>query len=46
LAEVELNSANEQIKLPNWITKEVSGDSRYYNSNLVKKDWSRSPKTF
>ena len=44
LAEVELNSANEQIKLPDWVTKEVSGDSRYYNSNLVKKDWSRSPK--
>lgn len=46
LAEVELNSANEQIKLPDWVTKEVSGDSRYYNSNLVKIDWSRSQKKF
>lgn len=38
LAEVELNSANEQIKLPDWVTKEVSGDKRYYNSNIIKSD--------
>ncbi|MBR0260306.1 MAG: CYTH domain-containing protein [Selenomonadaceae bacterium] len=43
LAEVELNSAEEFIKLPDWVTREVSGDSRYYNSNLVKIDWSKHP---
>ena len=35
VAEVELKSPNESIKLPDWITKEVSNDSRYFNSNLV-----------
>lgn len=41
LAEVELNSAAEVVDLPDWVTKEVSGDMRYANSNLVKIDWSR-----
>lgn len=37
LAEVELNSPNEPVELPEWIFKEVSGDSRYFNSNLVRE---------
>ncbi|MBQ7453781.1 MAG: CYTH domain-containing protein [Selenomonadaceae bacterium] len=36
LAEVELSSPDEPINLPDWIFKEVSDDTRYYNSNLVK----------
>lgn len=36
LAEVELTSPDEPLKLPDWVTREVSGDSRYYNSNIVK----------
>lgn len=40
LAEVELSAPDEPVDLPDWITKEVSGDSRYFNSNLVKRDWS------
>ena len=36
LAEVELYSPDEPVKLPPWITKEVSGDPRYFNSNLVR----------
>ena len=36
LAEVELNSPDEKIDLPAWVTKEVSRDKRYFNSNLVK----------
>ena len=39
LAEVELNSPDEPLDLPEWVTKEVSGNPRYYNSNLVKSDW-------
>lgn len=42
LAEIELNSENEQINLPPWIGKEVTGDKRYYNSYLSKhsfKNW-------
>ena len=41
LAEVELSSPDEPVDLPDWITVEVSGDKRYYNSNLVKSDWLR-----
>ncbi|MEH2346709.1 MAG: CYTH domain-containing protein [Nostoc sp.] len=40
LAEVELNDENQQIELPNWIGQEVSDDSRYFNSNLVKHPFS------
>ncbi len=34
LAEVELNSENESIQKPNWLGNEVTGDVRYYNSQL------------
>lgn len=37
LAEVELESADEQIKIPNWVLREVSNDPRYYNSNLARR---------
>ncbi len=35
LAEVELESADQTISLPNWIGKEVTQDSTYRNSNLA-----------
>ncbi|MBO4401794.1 MAG: CYTH domain-containing protein [Selenomonadaceae bacterium] len=35
LAEVELNSADETVELPEWIGAEVSSDPNYYNSRLV-----------
>lgn len=35
LAEVELSSAEEVVKIPDWITEEVSDNPKYYNSNLV-----------
>ena len=38
LAEVELTSPDEPFKLPDWVTREVSGDSRYYNSNIVRSN--------
>lgn len=34
LAEVELNNENESIQKPNWLGNEVTGDVRYYNSQL------------
>jgi len=37
IAEVELSRSDEKIELPTWIGKEVTGDSRYYNSDLAKK---------
>ncbi len=40
VAEVELKNAKEQVELPDWIDREVSGDPRYYNSNLSTKPFS------
>lgn len=37
VAEVELSSADQQIKLPPFVTTEVTGDARYYNSQLIKR---------
>lgn len=42
VAEIELKSENEKFVLPTWIDREVTGDEKYYNSNLVLKpfiDW-------
>ena len=36
IAEVELNSENEDYKKPDWLGKEVTGDIKYYNSQLSK----------
>ncbi len=35
IAEIELEDENEVFELPDWLGEEVSGDERYYNSNLV-----------
>lgn len=35
LAEVELNSADEFVEIPDWVGEEVSGDPRYYNVNMI-----------
>jgi adenylate cyclase len=34
MAEIELKHQSEEFEIPAWVTKEVSGDVRYYNSNL------------
>jgi adenylate cyclase len=42
VAEIELNSENEQFKKPYWLGKEVTGNIKYYNSSLSKnpfKNW-------
>lgn len=36
IAEVELNKVNEAFKKPTWLGEEVTGDPRYYNSQLSK----------
>ena len=44
VAEIELSSEDEVFDRPDWIGEEVSGDSRYYNSNLAKhpfSEWGR-----
>lgn len=42
VAEVELRHEDQVIDLPDWIGKEVTEDTRYYNACLVNypfKDW-------
>ena len=34
IAEVELDSEDQEIELPSWVGSEVTDDPRYYNSNL------------
>ncbi len=34
LAEVELESEDQQVQLPEWVGEEVTHDRRYYNVNL------------
>lgn len=36
IAEIELSDANEPISMPLFVDSEVTGDPRYYNSNLSK----------
>jgi len=40
LAEVELAHESEQFDLPDWVRKEVTDDSRYYNANLLGNPFS------
>lgn len=39
LAEVELSSKAQEVALPDWIDKEVTGDPAYYNSQLSIKPY-------
>jgi adenylate cyclase len=40
VAEVELKDAKEHVEIPDWIDREVSGEPRYFNSNLSIKPFS------
>ena len=40
LAEIELSDENESFEKPAWLGAEVSGDVRYYNSNLASHPYS------
>jgi len=35
IAEIELKTETESFELPSWIDREVTGEERYYNSNLT-----------
>lgn len=41
IAEVELSDENQDIELPEWIGREVTGDAKYYNANLVQYPYSQ-----
>jgi CYTH domain-containing protein len=40
VAEIELESEDQQFDKPDWVGDEVSGDPRYFNSNLIKNPYS------
>jgi adenylate cyclase len=35
LAEIEMESEDAKVELPDWVGEEVTGDERYYNSSLA-----------
>jgi CYTH domain-containing protein len=37
IAEIELSREDESFQLPEWVGKEVSDDTEYYNSRLILK---------
>ena len=42
VAEIELTSEDEHFDIPEWVDKEVTGEEKYYNSNLTiepYKNW-------
>lgn len=41
VAEVELTSEEQAFDKPGWVGEEVSGDPRYFNSNLVSHPYNR-----
>ena len=46
IAEIELKSEDEKFHIPNWIFKEVTTQSKYYNINLIKNpycNWKDTP---
>ncbi len=40
VAEVELDSRDQLVELPDWIGEEVTDDPRYFNSNLARNPYS------
>lgn len=46
IAEIELASTDQPYPTPAWLGREVTGDPRYYNANLVANpflSWRRTP---
>ncbi len=41
VAEIELESEDQSFDKPQWVGEEVTGDSRYFNSNLIKNPYSQ-----
>jgi len=41
---LEIESESTEIKKPDWIGKEVTGDKRYYNSYISKHPFNKQEK--
>lgn len=40
VAEVEIDSEDQEIDLPEWVGEEVTDDPRYFNANLIARPYS------
>jgi adenylate cyclase len=40
VAEIELGSEDEAFEKPDWVGQEVTGEKRYYNSQLIRNPYS------
>ena len=41
VAEIELSSETETFDKPTWLGSEVTGDTKYYNSMLMKNPYTK-----
>ena len=41
VAEIELGSEDETFEKPDWLGREVTGDTRYFNSQLISHPYSQ-----
>jgi adenylate cyclase len=41
IAEVELESKDQEFPKPDWVGEEVTGDPRYFNANLIKNPYTK-----
>lgn len=41
IAEVELESEDQTVNIPEWVGEEVTGDPKYFNANLIHHPYSR-----
>jgi CYTH domain-containing protein len=46
IAEIELESVDQEFKKPDWAGKEITGDSRYSNKCLAMFPYTKREKTF
>jgi CYTH domain-containing protein len=41
VAEIELATEDEAFEKPSWVAEEVTGDPKYFNSNLIKNPYTK-----
>jgi adenylate cyclase len=41
VAEIELESEDQHFSKPDWVGKEVTGDPRYFNANLIENPFTK-----
>ena len=41
VAEIELESEDQFFSKPDWVGKEITGDPRYFNANLIKNPYTK-----